>query len=144
MSLGEEEERMGSAVRQILVIDGDPAVAEVLAEMLAGAGYAVCRCGRDDEALALARATLPDLILLDLHLPGADRADGLAGLRLADRLARDPQARTIPLLLLAGVAPQERGPWSDLLAGRARPVLFKPFGMATLLEAVAHHLTGHT
>jgi CheY-like chemotaxis protein len=126
----------------ILVVDDDPTFAEVVTEALGEEGYVVRACACADEALAAVRAEPPDLILLDIHLPGPAARDALDGLRVATTLADDQRTRDVPVLLITGVAPHEQGPWSDLLARQGQRVLFKPFGLAALLGAVAQVLAG--
>jgi CheY-like chemotaxis protein len=128
-------------VGRILVVDDDPDIAQVLAEVLALEGHAVTRCGSGEAALAAAEAAPPDLVLLDLRMPGPD-AGGLDGLRVADVLARNPQTWTIPVVLMTAVSPQERGPWGEVLAERTERVLFKPFLLDELLGTVADLLDG--
>lgn len=127
---------------RILVVDDDLDFTEMVTEALTEEGYVARACGRADEAFALARAEPPDLVLLDIRMPGADTAEVLDGLRVAEALARDRRTRDVPVLLITGVAPQEQGPWSDLLARQGQRVLFKPFGLADLLGAVEHALAG--
>jgi CheY-like chemotaxis protein len=127
---------------RILVVDDDPTFTEMVAEALATEDFAVRRCGCGDEALALVQAEPPDLILLDIHLPGPGVPEALDGLRVAEHLAGDRRTRDIPVLLITGVAPQEQGPWSSLLSRRGQRVLFKPFGLKELLGAIESVLSG--
>ena len=135
---------VGGAGARILVVDDDPAIAEMLGEMLVTVGYAVHCCSQGDEALAVALAAPPDLVLLDIRMPGPEGAAGLDGLRIADLLAHDPRTCTVPVLLVTGVSRYEQGPWTDLLASRGRRVLFKPFTLTALQDAVTHILSGHS
>ena len=57
---------------RILVVDDDASLAEMLAIVLRKEGFETEVCGRGDEALAAFRAQRPDLVLLDLMLPGLD------------------------------------------------------------------------
>ena len=134
-----EEGHMASG--RVLVVDDEPEITEVLAEALALDGHEVRRCGAGDEALAAALAVPPDLVLLDVRMPGPG-AGGLDGLRVADALAADPRTRGIPVVLMTAASPQERGPWATALAGRGERVLFKPFPLAALLDTVARLLDG--
>ena len=63
--------RAGMA-RRVLVVDDDPTVAEVLTRYLVRAGYEVETAADGATALRLALARLPDLVVLDLMLPGID------------------------------------------------------------------------
>jgi DNA-binding response OmpR family regulator len=68
-------------VRRILVVDGDPAVAETLRAGLAASGYGVGHARTGAEARALLKRERPDLILLDLLLPDIDGLVLLPGLK---------------------------------------------------------------
>ncbi|GAA2611859.1 response regulator transcription factor [Streptomyces axinellae] len=79
---------------RVLVVDDDPTVAEVVAGYLDRAGYAVDRAGTGPDALARAAAHRPDLVVLDLMLPGID------GLEVCRRL-RDEGP--VPVIMLTAL-----------------------------------------
>lgn len=113
----------------VLVVDDDPALREVLVELLASQGHRVLEAGDGEAALAIlarlrAGGRAPDLLLLDLALP---RLDGAGFLR---RLAADQAA--FPILLLSG---QGQTPPPEA-AGLVREVLEKPLDMPYLLARV--------
>jgi two-component system response regulator MtrA len=56
----------------VLIVDDDPALAEMLSIVLAGEGFDSRVCNRGDEATAQVRAYRPDVVLLDIMLPGKD------------------------------------------------------------------------
>ena len=103
-------------MRILLVEDNEP-LAEALAQLLAGAGYAVDRVGDGVSAEALSAAERFDLIILDLNLP---EMDGLAVLRRL-RARQDPAA---VLVLTARGAPEDRIKGLDL---GADDYMVKPF-----------------
>jgi DNA-binding response OmpR family regulator len=78
----------------VLIIEDEPDIRDLLAFHLEGEGYAVTRCGNGAEGLRLARAAPPDLILLDVMLPGMD------GFEVCRRLRQDPSTQTVPLVML--------------------------------------------
>jgi CheY-like chemotaxis protein len=124
----------GRPARPILIVDDDPDVAGVLAAILAedGRDAAIARDGQ--EALALARAAPPALILLDMLLPDLD------GLEVCHRLQADPATAGIPIVFLTGTPTALAG---DRLAGCAhRGILRKPVGLDELLATVERHLAG--
>jgi two-component system cell cycle response regulator DivK len=83
---------------RILMIEDNAANMKLALLLLSKAGHSV-QCAVDAEAgLALARAELPDLILMDIQLPGMD---GLAATAL---LKRDPATATIPVIALTAMA----------------------------------------
>ena len=70
--------------QRVLVVDDEPDIAGLVAYHLAKAGYRVTTAGDGTEALARARAERPDLVVLDLMLPGRSGLDVLGDLRRAD------------------------------------------------------------
>ncbi|MFD0317965.1 response regulator transcription factor [Streptomyces flavalbus] len=67
-----EQQLSGAVGARVLVVDDDPTVAEVVSGYLDRAGYVVDRAGDGPDALARAAAHWPDLVVLDLMLPGMD------------------------------------------------------------------------
>jgi two-component system phosphate regulon response regulator PhoB len=82
------------AEQRILIVEDEPAIAEVLEYNLAKEGYEVSIDYRGDTALEVIRQNPPDLVILDLMLPGLD------GLELTRFLKRDARTSQIPLLML--------------------------------------------
>ncbi len=78
----------------ILVVDDEPAIAELLTFNLTKAGYRVLSAGDGGEAIRLARQEQPDLVILDIMLPVAD------GLEVSRRLREDETTAAIPFLFL--------------------------------------------
>ncbi|MGZ3601458.1 MAG: response regulator transcription factor, partial [Ktedonobacterales bacterium] len=89
--------------RRVLVVDDEASVREVLTQYLALEGYAVYQAVDGAEALAIARAVPPDLVVLDLMLPGID------GLEVCRRLRA---TSAVPVLMLTA-----RGDEMDKLEG---------------------------
>ncbi|RMG20004.1 MAG: response regulator [Deltaproteobacteria bacterium] len=129
----EEEAEAGTRVRgkRVLVVDDDHGSAWALKGLLLRAGLTVQVSHRADEALSLARRRRPDLILVDLHMPGVD------GVRLIEILRHDPDTRRIPIVAVSGVRDGGRA----LRAG-ASAFLTKPFDAGRLLQTVAPLLGG--
>lgn len=86
--------RGGIEMQRALIVDDDPAIRSVLKRGLAYAGFAVdtAECGAD--ALALARERYPDVVILDVMMPGLDGIEVLERLRVADA--------QLPILMLTG------------------------------------------
>jgi len=78
---------------RILVVEDEPDIAEVLQFNLERAGFSVAVERRGDSALEAIRRRAPDLVVLDLMLPGLD------GLELARLLKRDPATSALPLVM---------------------------------------------
>ena len=117
------EHRRGS----VLVVDDEPTIAEVVARYLDRAGYRTRVAGDGRRALELVDDQRPDLIVLDLMLPGLD------GLELMCRLG-DADRRRVPVILLTA-----KGEESDRVMGLrlgADDYVVKPFSPAELVARV--------
>ncbi len=95
-------------------------------------GYVVQTAGDGRQALELAREFRPDLLLLDLDLPGHDGVDTLADLRKVEGLDEVPA-----VFLTAASSAQAK---ARLLSAGAREVLKKPFRPRELLRAIQRAL----
>lgn len=99
--LGAEERRDPERVQaragvRMLVVDDSPTIRAVLAKMLIQDGYVVLKAGDGNDALEIARNEQPDLIFLDIVLPGMN---GFAVLRA---LRRDDRTHHIPIVMISG------------------------------------------
>lgn len=113
-------------MQTILIIDDDAAIGDLEQEVLERAGYAVLRAYSGTEALLLLKSRRPDLILLDLMLPGLSGEEVL------------PQIQGIPVIVVsAKTAVQDK---VDLLLGGAADYLIKPFDTKELLARVTVRL----
>ena len=79
----------------ILVVDDDPAILDLIAQLLIEEGYPVLAAGNGQTALDLAREQLPKLILLDLMMPEMN------GWQVVGELKAALQTRLIPVILLS-------------------------------------------
>jgi signal transduction histidine kinase/CheY-like chemotaxis protein len=89
---------------RILVVDDEPAVLEALDALLTREGHTVMRAQDGEGALSRAQTERPDVILLDLHLPG------LSGFEVVTRLRQIPGLEAVPVVAFSGkfVTPEER------------------------------------
>jgi DNA-binding response OmpR family regulator len=113
-------------MKRILVVDDDPAVTSVLKRGLSYEGFVVDAAGSGEAGLTSAREHAPDLVILDIMMPGMDGLEVLRRLRAADA--------TLPILMLtARDAPtdQVRG-----LERGADDYVVKPFTWEVLLARV--------
>lgn len=88
-------------MQRILVIDDDPAITSVLKRGLAYEGFVVDTASSGVEGLAVARERPPDLVVLDIMMPGLDGLEVLRRLRAADA--------PLPVLLLAADGRRQPG-----------------------------------
>jgi CheY-like chemotaxis protein len=115
--------------KTILIVDDDPDVRFVLGAILNYDGYHVVEAANGEEAVDTARRLVPDLVIMDVHMPRLD------GLRAAEILRADERTRAIPVLALTGELLDEPD-----RAARAEVVfdsrLRKPFVAAELKERI--------
>ena len=112
-------------MKTVLVVDDDPKIVQLARDYLEHAGFAVVSASDGKSALAAARASRPDLIVLDLGLPELD------GLDVARALRRDS---SIPIVMLTG-----RGDEADKIAGLeigADDYVTKPFSPKELVARI--------
>jgi len=113
------------AKESILVVEDEDDIRELLRYNLAKEGYRVIGAASGEEALRAVRGSLPDLVLLDLMLPGMD------GLEVCRSLKQDPQTRNLPIVMLTA-----KGEEADIVAGLelgADDYVTKPFSVRVLL-----------
>ena len=120
------------------MIEDDTAAALLLRTHLERAGYPVTVAATGEDGLAAARSCQPDLILLDLILPGID------GWGVLHQLKDDPQLRHIPVAIISVADDQEVG-----MALGAVDYFVKPVNHDALLAWLVHHslippLSDHT
>jgi DNA-binding response OmpR family regulator len=116
-------------VARVLVVEDNPDIADLITHYLQRAGHAVDRAANGTEALARARSTSPDLLVLDLMLPGMD------GLLVCQALRGDATTASIPVIMLTA-----RGEESDRIRGLelgADDYVTKPFSPKELTARVA-------
>lgn len=110
---------------RVLVVEDEEALLFTLAHNLRREGYSVLTAARGDDALKLAREKNPDLIVLDVMLPGVD------GMQICRLLRRDT---TVPIIMLTAL-----GGEGDRVAGLdvgADDYVPKPFGMRELMARI--------
>jgi len=114
----------------ILIIDDEPDLVAFLGTFLEDHGYEVRAATDPDEGLALLRSQRPDLLLLDLEMPGK------TGIKVYVELCREGELRDLPVIFITGLGQ------FDLFDEACRPlpppkaVLDKPIDRAALLAAV--------
>ncbi len=116
---------MVAMARTVLVVEDEPKILEVVRDYLVDAGFSVTTAPDGPSALTLARAVAPDLVVLDLGLPGLDGID----------VARELQRRSpVPIIMLTA-----RGDEVDRVLGLelgADDYLVKPFSPRELVARV--------
>ena len=83
--------------KKILVIDDDPVVVKYLETLFGDHGYTTCKATSTTEGLEVVRNERPDLITLDLQMPGE------WGPRFYRKLRKDKDLREIPVIVISGI-----------------------------------------
>ena len=114
--------------KKIVVVEDEPDLIDVVTYNLQREGYLVLTAQRGDEGLNLIRSERPDLVLLDLMLPGMD------GLSICRQMKSDSSLKEIPIIIASA-----KGEESDVVIGLelgADDYLAKPFSPRELLARI--------
>ncbi len=120
----------------VLIVEDEKLLAKAIAATLRNAGLDVTVAHNGDEALELVRQLHPDVVLLDVMLPGK------SGIDICATMKTQPLTADIPVIMVsARSTPQDR--MRGLIAG-AEQYLTKPFSPTELLELIHHVLQGRS
>lgn len=123
-------------MKKILVIEDNPLNLELATDLLEAAGFAVLAASDAEEGIQIARTAVPDLILMDVGLPGMD------GLAAAQALKQDPQTRSVPIVALTAHA--MKGDEAKALAVGCAGYLTKPIDTRTFTKTISAFMTSPT
>lgn len=113
----------------VLVVDDNGDVRRLVKKVLQMSGYEVCEATSGDEALAAVENAIPDLILMDIRLPGQ-----FNGLETTSRLKDDARMQRVPIVALtASVLERDR---RQALAAGCSGFISKPIDISSLPELV--------
>ncbi len=115
-------------MKKILVIDDDPAVVEYLTMLFSDHGYETISAGDAAEGLKAAKEHHPDLITLDLEMPGD------WGPRFYRKLSENKELKNIPIIVISGLSGHKYA------IGKAVASISKPFDRDELLRIVSETL----
>jgi CheY-like chemotaxis protein len=118
----------------VLVVDDNPTNLKLVSDVLAFDGYQILRAGDAEEAQELIKISAPDLILMDIALPGMD------GLTLTRKLKADAGTRDIIVVALTAFA--MKGDDEKARAAGCDGYITKPIDTRTLSGSVASYLAG--
>jgi CheY-like chemotaxis protein len=116
-----------ASLGRILVVDDEPPIVDMLRDLLVELGYTVATAGHGAEALQLVPELKPDVVLLDLQMPG------MSGLQVLDQLRRDHPG--LPVVIVTGNTDVDVA--RSTLARGAFDYLRKPFQFDVLARVVA-------
>jgi DNA-binding response OmpR family regulator len=124
---------MSRGVR-ILVADDTPELLNIISQRLRDRGFAVSNASDGDAALATARAERPDVVLLDVVMPGK------SGWEVARALRSDPQMRAVKIIIMTALGEAVNEHASPLFGADA--TLDKPFELAQLDQIIDDMISG--
>lgn len=113
----------------LLVVDDDRDLRELYAEALRGEGFEVIEAGTGIQGVALARSHHPDLILMDVSMPGMNGIDATA------RLKAEAETRDIPVIAVTAIS------YDDRKSHTFDAFLAKPITINRLVREVRNYLT---
>ncbi|MCA1858009.1 response regulator [Massilia oculi] len=116
-------------MHNILIVDDSPTERFYLTDILVRAGFAVTTAVNGGEAIDKIRAERPQLILMDVVMPGAN------GFQVTRSIARDPELAAIPVIICSSKNQETDRIWG--MRQGARDYLVKPVDPALLLASIA-------
>lgn len=114
--------------QRVLVIDDDPGISMALMFKLEDAGYTIETANSGQKGLELAQSFNPEVILLDIRMPGMD------GLEVCKRLKDDPATAEIPVIFLTANAAEKVEQTCRDLGGHE--FISKPFESSQVIAAI--------
>lgn len=117
------------AINKILIVDDSPTERLYLTDILVKNGFAVSTAVNGDEAIERIRAERPELILMDVVMPGAN------GFQVTRAIARDPELSGLPVIICSSKNQETDRIWG--LRQGARDYLVKPVDPERLLASIA-------
>jgi twitching motility two-component system response regulator PilH len=117
------------AIQNILIVDDSPTERYYLSDILVRNGFTVTTAVNGEEALVKIKANKPQLILMDVVMPGAN------GFQVTRAIARDPELADVPIIICSSKNQETDRIWG--LRQGARDYLVKPVDPAQLLAKIA-------
>lgn len=121
---------------RVLIVDDNPTNLKLVAYLVRANSYDVDTAGDAEAALAAIAVNRPDVILMDLQLPGID------GLELTRRLKADPATKTISIIAVTAYA--MKGDEEKALEAGCDDYVTKPIDTRALPELIARYAKGRT
>ncbi|MEO1019517.1 MAG: response regulator [Pseudomonadota bacterium] len=118
--------------KKILIVEDNDLNMKLFQDLLTTSGYTVVGTRSGTEALGLARAERPDLILMDIQLPE------VSGLDVTRWIKEDDQLAAIPVIAVTAFA--MKGDEERIREGGCEAYISKPISVARFLETVRHYV----
>jgi two-component system cell cycle response regulator DivK len=118
--------------KSILIVEDNELNMKLFNDLLEAHGYKTIKTRSGVEAVALARQHRPDLILMDIQLPG------ISGLEVTQKMKNDSDLRHIPVIAITAFA--MKGDEEKILQGGCEAYLSKPISIVKFLETVRNYL----
>lgn len=115
-------------IKKILVVDDSPTERHVIVELLTKNGYAVVTADSGEHGVAAAKSEHPDLILMDVVMPGMN------GYQACRTITRDEATRHIPVIMCTSKGQETDKIWG--MRQGAQDYLVKPVDQAALLDKI--------
>ena len=119
---------MNEKYARILIIDDEPEITEIVDVFLSNAGYEVIAENTSLDGIKAAQKLIPDIILLDIMMPGMD------GYEVCNALKTNPRTADIPVIFLTGKDARDDSGRSFQVGGDL--IVKKPFSCERLLDIV--------
>ncbi len=116
-------------IKNILIVDDSPTERHILTELLTGAGYQVTTADSGDEGIERAKQIKPDLVLMDVVMPGTN------GFQATRALSRDPVTKDIPVIMCTTKNQETDKLWG--MRQGAHDYVTKPIDAPALLAKIA-------
>jgi len=116
-------------IKNILIVDDSPTDRQFLSELLVKNGYKVSTADSAEDALAKVKQQRPDLVLMDVVMPGQN------GFQATRMLTRDDSTKNIPVIICTSKAQETDKVWG--MRQGARDYIVKPINQADLLAKIA-------
>lgn len=123
-----------STTRTVMIVEDNELNMKLFHDLLEAHGYRTVETRSGVEALELARAHRPDLIIMDIQLPE------ISGLDVTRKLKADPELKAIPVVAVTAFA--MKGDEERIRAGGCEAYLSKPISVAKFLETVRRFAGG--
>lgn len=122
--------------KTVLIVEDNELNMKLFHDLLDAHGYNTVETRNGVDAVALARSQMPDLILMDIQLPG-----GVSGVEVTQWLKDDPALRHIPVIAITAFA--MKGDEEKIRQSGCEAYLSKPISIVKFLETVRNYIGDH-